>query len=445
MKCLRKLKILYVLNSFLTAIGKESRKEMKYINRIILIFSLFSLFFWKCAEREHINPFDPASKTQSPVQLQLSPDENSVYLQWNVQGIVDYTGFRVYRADNDTANFSLLTELPSSRKEYLDANISPYHWYFYRVTALGKGTESKPSNVEKTYPGPGKTWILSRYGYSVQQFSYDLQHKLGVYNTQFPPISWAWDLPGRRIWLAFAQYRYVSRLNLESGWEDFFFQGSLKRPIDGQWDDINDWLYILDQNLNMVLKLQNEAITDSLLLLDQEYLKFVLSPSQHLWVLGKENAQSFREDGNLFTIISFPAKFEGWDIIASGNTIAILIVDPSSYTSRIIFYNENTGLTDSISLNGFFTLLRKPADKNYLWLAEYLGINKYQAVKLSLNGERLLNVSGMENIYDIGINPKDYSIVIVQRYQDTIALYDSLGKRIAINTKIYDPIRAFTH
>lgn len=418
---------------------------MKTIPRIILLISLFGLLFWKCAERKPINPFDPAAKIPPPVELHLLPGENNVSLTWTVQGLVDYTGFRVYRAIDDTTQFSLLAELPSNRKEYLDEAISPYHWYFYRVTVLGKGTESKPSEMEQTYPGPGKTRVLSRYGYSVQEFSYALQHRLAVYNTQFPPVSWSWDEAGQYIWLAFAQYRYVSRLNLALGLEDFFFQDDLRRPIDVQWDNTNNWLYILDQNLNMVLKLQNETITDTLLLLGQEYIKLLLTPSQHLWVLGEENAFSFREDGNLSTTISFPAQFKGMDMIVSGDTTFILIINLSLSSSRIILYDESTGQIDSLRLNGVFTLLRKPANKNYLWLAEYLGINNYQAVKLSLNGERLLSVSGMESIYDIAINPEDYSIVLVQRYQDTIALYDSLGNRIAINTKIYDPIRAFTH
>ena len=418
---------------------------MKFIHRIILILGILPLLFWKCAERERINPFDPGANVPPPLQIQLLPGETDVLLQWNVQGITDYTGFRVYRAVNDTTNFSLLAELPPSQKEYRDENIQQYNWYFYRVTVLGKGTESMPSNLEKTYPGPGTTWILSRYGYSVQQLSYDLQHRLNIYNTQYPPVSWAWDLSGKAIWLTFAQYRYVSRLNLDSGWEDFFFQNGLKRPTDLQWDEVNESLYILDQDLHMILKMHNEAITDSLFLLDQNYIRLVLAPSRQIWVLGEENVLAFREDGNMLTSIPLPPKFAGMDMIASGDSIFILCADPSAFSSRIIIYNENTNMADTLALSGLFTLLRKPAGKNYYWLAEYLGSNKYQAVKLSLTGERLLSVSGMENIYDIGINRKDESVVLVQRYQDTISLYNSLGNHIAESNKIYDPIRAFTH
>lgn len=77
-------------------------------------------------------------------------------------------------------------------------------------------------------------------------------------------------------------------------------------------------------------------------------------------------------------------------------------------------------------------------------MAENIDYESSRAVKLSLDGVRLLELSGLSKlINDIKINPYDNSIVLLQRYMNRIVLYDSTGQQLSSNTQLYDPIKVY--
>ena len=95
-----------------------------------------------------------------------------------------------------------------------------------------------------------------------------------------------------------------------------------------------------------------------------------------------------------------------------------------------------------LNLTGNFTLIDKPVDKNYLYLSEVINSNSTRLVKLSLEGNRLLELPVLAgNIDDMVINQFDNSIIALQKYQNNLVLYDSLGQIISANNQIYDPIK----
>ncbi len=101
-------------------------------------------------------------------------------------------------------------------------------------------------------------------------------------------------------------------------------------------------------------------------------------------------------------------------------------------------FSQNT-----IDIDGFYYLVEKPKNKNYLWLAEYINENSYRIVKLSPDGTRLLEISTSDEIWDMQVNPEDNSLVVVQRFINLVSLYNSEGVLLSQNDEIYDPIRAF--
>ena len=67
-------------------------------------------------------------------------------------------------------------------------------------------------------------------------------------------------------------------------------------------------------------------------------------------------------------------------------------------------------------------------------------------MKLSSDGYRLLELNSLSGeIDDIQINPHDYSIIVLQRYQNNIILFDSLGNQLTQGNQVYDPIKAFIY
>jgi hypothetical protein len=72
----------------------------------------------------------------------------SVDLSWNASPELDVQGYNVYRKQAGSANFTLLTVVPTPGPAYRDDSAKPDTMYEYRVTAIdGHGNESLPSST----------------------------------------------------------------------------------------------------------------------------------------------------------------------------------------------------------------------------------------------------------------------------------------------------------
>jgi len=66
--------------------------------------------------------------------------------------------------------------------------------------------------------------------------------------------------------------------------------------------------------------------------------------------------------------------------------------------------------------------------------------------QLSSDGQRLFELNALNgDIDDLKINPHDCSIIALQRYQNNIILYDSLGNQMTNGKQVYDPIKVFIY
>jgi len=409
---------------------------------LILFVLAIILIVFSCSGRERDNPLDPLGKFKTPVELQIFPDGHQVTLNWNVKDLKDYYGFRIYRAIGDTTSFQLLKEVNSQTKTYLDTSVMFYHWYYYRISVLGYQTESSPSAIQKTMPGPGTTEILSRYGYSIHQYSYDLLHSIRIYNTEFPPISWSWDQTGGQVWLAYAQYRSISKLNLALGYEDFFFEDQLLMPIDLKWDELNQQLFILDSQRAKIYTLVQETLTDSIDIHKDNYFKMILTPEQNLAVIDSDRVNIYSVEGVSLDTSFLPAAFLGQDFLYDDGNVYILAANIEDNRSLIRKLQLASGKIEDNFFDGYFELFTRGSSTDYFWASEFIDINNYRLVKLSDSGQRLLERTTSSNFSDMQINNIDNSLITVQRYLNRIALYDSTGSLISENDDIYDPVKA---
>lgn len=408
-----------------------------YLTTACLIY----INFFYCTERNRLNPFDPDGKINSPIQLSISPNDRSVKLSWTIQNITDFKGFRLYRARDDD-NFYLLAELSPQTRSYSDSLLDYYHWYQYRISILGYQNESRPSQPVRFFPGPGKVWLLTRYGYSIRQLSYDLLHSLKVYNTNYPPISWDLDIGNDKIWLAHAQYRYISKLNISLGYEDFFLQNNFLQPMDIKLDSNSDRVIVLDSRRQSIFLLENQAVQDSIALDYDNYFKMVVTNNSEIIVMNDNSVSIFNADGDSVAKINFESGFTGRDIMLENSLLYILISNSVSNQSKIITYDRSNQQSVQLNLTGNYILFDKPVNKNYLYLGEVITSNSARLVKLSMEGNRLLELPVLTGyIDDIAINQNDNSMIVLQRYENNLVLYDSLGQIISTNNQIYDPIK----
>jgi len=379
----------------------EYKDEKNHII-IFLIFLLFLVinFFNGCAQREHLNPFDPLGPRKSPITLSLVPINSGVELYWTTIELEGVVGFRIYRKKQNQSFFE-----------------------------------------PKVLLGPGEYWILSQYGYSINHYSYDLLHRKNTINVKFAPEDWDWNLKEQKVYLAYPQYRLVSCLDLNSGIEDVFFDDIFIRPIHLKWDFWNNRLLVLDRKKQSVFIFVNTVLVDSIPLPDENYLKIQTTKKGHIWVLGIHNALVFDKNGLPISQINFNTNFTGMDIQYDGYYIYVLTTNMKNGFSNLFQFEETTRTVKVFSIKGNFSILRKIPDKNYFWAAEKLTIYNQRLVKLSNVGHRLLEGPELENIFDIQINPRDESVVVVDRLGNSLYLFDREGNLISNKVGIYDPIK----
>jgi hypothetical protein len=412
---------------------------IKYI--LISFVIIYLILSVDCSGRQRNNPLDPLGNSKPPVELYLYPDGKHIKLEWEVNDLKDYKGFRIYRSMDDTTNFQLLKEVDSQIHSYTDSSVNLYQWYYYRVSVLGYQVESSPSKIRKTLPGPGVIDILSRYGYSIHEYSYDLLHTLHLYDTEFPPINWEWDQYNRQVWLAYAQYRSISKLNLSLGYEDFLFEDHFLRPVDVKWDQSNRLLYILDSQKAKIYSLFQQVLSDSIELPNDDYFKMLFILDQNIVAIDSDKVNVYSVQGTSNDTIQMPEAFVGQDLLYNDGFLYILAANIVEKRSLIMKFEPNTGNIEENYFDGYFEIFAKTTGANYFWGSEFVDLNNYHLVKLSETGQRLFDLTTSGEFSDMQINKIDHSLVIVQRYLNRIALYDSSGSLISENFEIYDPVK----
>ncbi len=422
---------------------------MKHIGRNVIrnrwIVLILITFLISCAERERKNPFDISGNPESPVSLNLSYLQGNVLLTWQVMDLTDFDGFKIYRATDQDSNFQFLDRIPSSERRYVDRSIQNYHWYFYYVTVTSAAGESAPSNIVKTYPGPGTIWILSNLGFSINKYSYDLLHTLESFETNYPAVEWDVHLPDSLIWMAYGTFSRVAPYNLRKGAEDYFITQGLDRPIDIKYIPELGQTFVLDSRKHQVITIEGANIVSNFTLPDENFSQIAFDEDREiLYVLGDKRLIRIPilTPTQVSTWMHTPS-FEGMDIQLVQGQLFLLLESSDLQISQLLTMDLTTQKWDTLSLSDGFYRLAVDKDNGFYYLAKENSGQNSALVKLSFTGERLFERNKFFSIEDIGLNPIDHSIIVIDRFADTFYLFDPDGNLISKQTDFYDPIRVY--
>jgi len=129
----------------------------------LLGVALVALLVSGCADRQRRNPLDPDA--DSPLSL-LAPlgalaDNGQVRLQWDLTGLSDLDGVRIYRigGPEGAETFDLL----ASESSYIDGDVTNGEIYQYRMSMLVKDEgEVSAGDARLATPGPEISWLADR-------------------------------------------------------------------------------------------------------------------------------------------------------------------------------------------------------------------------------------------------------------------------------------------
>lgn len=366
--------------------------------------------------------------------------------------MTDYSGFRVYRLTGDDQDYVLYREVPKNQFSLVDSAIQQYNWYHYKVSVFGPAAESPASNSQRIYLGQGSYWILSQYGFWVRKVSYDLLRINNHYDTALPSEEWAVSTEDSLINLCFFRFdRGISQLNLTKGFEDFFYYDDIDLATDVEYDPSLDRIYLLDEgdqdNEDQLQIIRNKSLERKIALPQADYLKLYLSiQNQCLIILRKTGLLRFSLTTSTITdSIALAAGFEGQDMDASVDSVFVLSASEPSNSSQIYKISFADNSVNAMTVSGLFYRITANSNTREFYVAESMAGAKDMVVKLSSQGTRLLQLPNFEFVGQIGLNPYDASIVVVDRWGDRMILYDSSGNEVSATSpgRFYDPIRIF--
>ncbi|MGH1362931.1 MAG: hypothetical protein ACRBF0_05190 [Calditrichia bacterium] len=389
-----------------------------------------------CSDRARDNPFDPGNTAPPPLSVELIPANDKIDLTWNItKPISDLQGFRLYRAVDSLAALAPFLDLPAAARSYSDTTISLNREYYYSLSILGTGVESNRSSVRISYTGLGKPLIFNRGGYSLERVSYDLRHPVETIESSFyQPKDWVLLPEEDLAWILFARFPSgISQLNLVDNTRQETILDTLSAPEDIAYNPNNSTVYILDQFVDRIYLFQNEKITSGIPLdIDAKYFKIEIDASDNrLYAIAQDRLNIINLGDLTQQRMFFFNNHEGLDIEKTGSGINVLTASVAEGTTRLYLYQGAT-VQDSLFVNGiFYRMTTDSLSENYFF-AEALSSQDDVVVKLSMSGERQLQLpEGFLNIEQIVINPFDQSILVVDDQRDRVVLFDAAGNLIS--------------
>ncbi|RMF58126.1 MAG: hypothetical protein D6748_09595 [Calditrichaeota bacterium] len=401
--------------------------------KTILLFLLIFLT-WNCTERHRTNPFDPKGEVEQVIDLHLTPQSDSIHLEWELtRPLEGFIGFRLYRSEGSPDEMRPYKVFSANQFSFTDTLIEQGEWYYYRMTILGKnGIESVPSPVRKALTGPGKAWILSKYDERVYQISYDLQHVARFFPIYTRPESWEIEAQDSLIWICFNLYdNGVIRLNRHNGNLQYYYLDELQHAQDIAIDRRTNKIYILDSEIPAIFIFNGQTIIDTLTLpADVHFMNVQFIPGESkLFLAGDRQAllMPLAPNGPGNTPIPYPPSFEAQDSEVIGDRIYLLVYSEEQQESHIYTYTTDGTLLDSLIYQGhLYKLATDWVDEHYYVAETQNGFEDF-LLQLSFGGVRQFQVGGFRVITDIHINPFDRSVVVADGFTDNLVLINPQG------------------
>ena len=398
-----------------------------------------------CSEREKENPFDPSGA--APVSLSVLSYGTRVDLSWGEPRVTNYTGFNLYKRDPDeeTEYTMLARDLLPSTRSFIDTYVEFEHTYQYRLTVIGQGMESQPSNTVTIKPGPGINWIVDRLGYQLLRTTYDCQHIIRKIETNYAPYDMAFSNGlGRGVVL----YLYSGLVEVKDrfGQNQAFFD-EIRYPISVAYDAVDSLFWIADSSGSLyTLDTRSEQI-DLVSNALGHPIHLNINPEEnliHVIDRGNKEIVQYNRSGDVVNRISRaadkplqgpyryrldPALNREW--LIDGNGTADFI-----YTK--LLSDDIFTRIDSVTLAGDLEI---DLINGMAWYVLF-NTQRSLVVQLSPDGSRQTDLPDyFYNPYDIKINPYDGTILVVDTGNGRVMHYNRELEVIGMTSHLNFPVK----
>ncbi len=384
---------------------------MKHLLAFFLVVALFGY----CRERPHDNIFDPNNPARTmDIGLRVGGLDSTIVLDWNRPRDVEFLSYLIYRQQEGERSFRRIAQLPVSQTRYVDSLILADVTYRYYLTLQGREKESLPTEVKSSITGPGHIWMIDGYFFEVQQISYDMNQLNKRIFGIWLPENIAFHPGGKTALITYPLFNYVQIVLLDTG-EELAFSNDFHRPYDALFNTVSGRYWLTDSSGGFYS-------------VDPRTLEF-----ETLSTVPRKATQ-IRPMGDRFVITDKGIRGL-WLFSATGEMLQripkapdafiedILTVRTDSLRNRIYILSRRPGNSkiyrydvagDSLSLffaDSLINAFDLDPVRQTVWVARATP-GSFEILKLSLNGQRLDSVSGINWPVDIAVNRYNHHIVV---------------------------------
>ena len=411
--------------------------------KVCLLFFVLILFV-SCSKRNRDNPFD--STGDQPVNLYGHSLNKSVQLSWDLPNLVDYTGFNLYREEQDVdETFTRVAELAPTATSYTDLTVEFGFTYNYFIKVAAGNLESRSSNEISVTPGPGYNWIIDETSYKVVKTSYDLSYTLLVYDT-YPdrPTDMAVSSHLNTGVILFTRSGLIQEINLSGNLN--MQHREIQYPYAIAYDPVSTLFWIADSSgVLYTLDTGNHSIIPIYSSLSKPISLNIAAQQNIISIvdISEKEIVQFNRAGYLIDKISLingkslqgPTHF-----IFDENHNRIWLVDGNSnfdYIYTKLSEDENYFLADSVLNCGDIDI---SLSSDLAWYVS-LNSNRSSVLQLSPDGTRLFELTYFYNPFDLQVNPYDGSLLVVDSWSGRVLHYDNSNRIIGIMKNLIFPVK----
>ncbi len=390
-----------------------------------VLFLILLTVLVSCTERERNNIFDPNSGIGTiDVGLRATALETSIQLSWYSAGDIDYNGVKIYRRQPFEDRFEHLITLPRNRYSYTDTIALTDETYTYYMTLIGSDFESPPSRQVQAIAGPGDIWILDRWDFEALNLSYDLRvikkRRYGVWIPENMAIAKQENL----AMITYPLYGYFEIFDINRSYERLYGWSDLERPFDCIFEtasrsfwvtDSSSGLYKVSPRSGIIITISTDLVRPTLLGNYDNQTIYLIDKGTHSlnrFGINGENLGKLNKIGD-FTLQS-PKLFE----IDNRNNV-IYIVDKTEDGNFLYAYQPASGDARILYTGDNIDVVAPNEAQQTVWIVTRIDFNP-KIMQLSRDGTRLTELEGYEYPIDIGVNPYNNNLIIVDAGTATV-------------------------
>ncbi len=393
--------------------------------KMIILCGLMLTF--SCSDRDKVNPFD--SSGDISLSLGIVSYEKNIELTWDRPQVDGFSGFNVYRKAEgyDKSFVRIARDLPPGSRKYIDNDIEYERTYIYYITISGYDIESRPSEKVSINPGPGFNWIVDKWGYQIIKTTYDLEHKILFYDTDWPPTNMALSKDLGVGVILYLGFNTVDKINLNGERTGQYTQ--IEFPIDIVYDHVDSLFWIVDSS-GILYSLNTK--TDRIVKVSQDFIKptaLFIAPEKDLICVVDKGSKAIIQLNRMGNIVNTISAINGKKLTEPTRFVIDEINDRTWLIDRNYefdyIYTKGTNENDYTLLDSVFYSgdLETNSFDETGWLISYNAQNS-AILQLSATGSRQLELFGYYNPNDILINPFDGTLLVADSGHSLVIHYD---------------------